>query len=65
MVGIAIIAATVVINALEGPYTRWRIMKARIAMRLDPLDPSEGVLVSVVADLLTATDGLEAPRTFR
>jgi hypothetical protein len=65
MVGIAVIAAAVVISALEGPYTRWRIMKARIAMRFDPLDPSEGVLVSIVADLLSATDGLAAPRTLR
>jgi len=62
MLGLGIIAAAVVIDALQGPYTRWCMLKTRIAMRLDPLDPSDGMLVAVVADLLSAIDRLAPPR---
>ena len=65
LLGLGIIAAAVVINALQAPYTRWCILKTRIAMRLDPLDSSDGMLVAVVADLLSATDGLVPPRARR
>jgi hypothetical protein len=65
MVGLGIIAAAVVVDALQAPYLRWCSLKTRIAMRLDPLDPSDGMLVTVVADLLSALDGVAPPRTLR
>lgn len=65
LAGLSIIAAAVVIDALQGPYTRWRVLRTRIAMRLDPLLPSEGLLVAGVADLLSALDDLAPSRTRR
>jgi hypothetical protein len=65
MLGLGIIAAAIVINALQTPYDRWCILKQRIAMRLDPLDATDGMIVGVIADLLSATDGLVPPRARR
>ena len=65
MLGFGLIAAAVVVDALEIPFDRWRGLKQQISARLDPLGPPGAAIVEVVADLLAAADDFVAARTRR
>jgi hypothetical protein len=65
MLGLGIFAAAAVVDALQGPFTRWRAFRHRIVTDLSPLDAPGTTIVAVVADLLSATDGSTPARTRR
>jgi hypothetical protein len=54
MLGLGLLAAVMVADALRGPLARWRALPMRI---IESLDPPGSWLVEAVSDLLATSDG--------
>jgi hypothetical protein len=56
VLGLGLLAAAIVVDALDIPLTRWRAFRGRVIEGLDPLDRPGAGLVAVVSDLLSTSD---------
>jgi hypothetical protein len=65
MLGLGLLAAVIVVDAVHGPLTRWRAFGLRVIEGMDPLDRPGTGLVEVVSDLLSASDGFSLVRALR
>jgi hypothetical protein len=63
MSAIGIIAAAVAFNGFKGPLLRWRLFRARIITRLDPLDTQSSMIIATVVDLLSSLDSAGTKQT--
>ncbi len=59
-IGLCLLGAAIVLNALKAPLTRVHAYRRRIVERLDPLDPRGSGLVTALTDLLSLIDGTGA-----
>jgi hypothetical protein len=65
VLGLGLLAAVVVVDALDVPLTRWRAFRGRVIEGLDPLDRRGSGLVAVVSDLLSTSDGFSPVSALR
>jgi hypothetical protein len=56
VLGLGLLAAAIVVDALDAPLIRWRAFRGRVIEGLDPLDRPSAGLVAVVSDLLSTSD---------
>jgi hypothetical protein len=62
MLGFGLLLTAIVIDALEGPRTRWRRLRRAAIDKLDPLEPPGSALPALAAELLSLADGSGAPK---
>jgi hypothetical protein len=61
MIGLGLLLAAIAYDGIQVPLKRWRALRTRIIMGVNPLDPPGSMFVAGVADFLTSLDGSRKP----